>query len=248
MDVDRYIDVDTIDGCPIVSLLAGTTLAHGRLSTLTSYRSEGTGALVIVYLLNRLTAYLRLPSPPSVKHYCDNQGLVLQVNRLKSSAPSWWWNDVTDADILSEIAHQARGLDHTFVWEKGHPERRMRRDEWSPSEWSNFLADGLAAEAWQRPNAMGSSSQFAPQLPHAASLALHLPDGSIHGNIKRILPPIITTAQGRQQLARYIHYTAEQLDEIDWDLLQICSTSFTSTALARFHFCKAFNNQWYTEA
>ena len=95
---------------------------------------------------------------------------------------------------------------------------------------------------------MGSSSQFAPQLPHAASLALHLPDGSIHGNIKRILPPIITTAQGRQQLARYIHYTANQLEEIDWDLLQICSTSFTSTALARFHFCKAFNNQWYTEA
>ena len=31
---------------------------------------------------------------------------------------SWWWNDVTDADILSEIAHQARGLDHTFIWEK----------------------------------------------------------------------------------------------------------------------------------
>ena len=104
-------------------------------------------------------------------------------------------------DILSEIAHQARELDHTIVWEKGHPEQQKRREDWSPSEWGYFLADSLAAEAWEHPDAMGSSSQFAPQLPHAASLALHLPDGSIHGNIKRVHPPIITSAQGCQQLA-----------------------------------------------
>jgi len=29
-----------------------------------------------------------------------------------------WWHDVTDADILSEIAHQARDINHVFVWEK----------------------------------------------------------------------------------------------------------------------------------
>ena len=35
---------------------------------------------------------------------------------------------------------------------------------------------------------------------------------------------------------------------MDWELLQNCSVSFTSSALARFHFCKAFSNQWYTDA
>jgi len=127
---------------PIMALLAGTTLAHGRLSKLSSYWSEGTGALVIVYLLNQLTAYLQLPLPPAIIHYCDNQGLVQQVDKLKLMAPAWWWNNVTKADILAKIAHQAQGTNHTFVWEKGHPERHKERTKWSPSEWGDFLADG----------------------------------------------------------------------------------------------------------
>ena len=63
---------------------------------------------------------------------------------------------------------------------KGHPERRKKREEWTPpppSEWGNFFADGLATGAWERLDAMGSSSQSAPQLPNAASLALRLPEG-----------------------------------------------------------------------
>jgi len=134
------------------------------------------------------------------------------------------------------------------MWEKGRPERRKERRKWSPSEWGNFFADGLATEAWEHPEAMGSSSQIAPQLPNVSSLMLHLPDGSLHGNIKRTLPPIITAANGRRQLARYIRYDNEQLEEVDWDLLQICSNSFTSSALARFRFCKSFNIQWFTDA
>jgi len=47
----RDLEVEQQDS-PILVLLAGTTLAHGRLSTLLSYRSEGSGALVLVYLLN----------------------------------------------------------------------------------------------------------------------------------------------------------------------------------------------------
>jgi len=75
VEVGCAIDVITHEP-PIMALLAGTTLAHGRLSTLSSYRSEGAGALVIVYLLNQLTAYLQLPLPPALIHFCDNQGLV----------------------------------------------------------------------------------------------------------------------------------------------------------------------------
>ena len=243
----RDLEVDQRDS-PIMILLAGTTLAHGRLSTLSSYRAEGSGALVIVYIMNQLKTFLHLHSPPKVTHNCDNQGLVKQVNRLKASSPAGWWHDVTDADILSEIAHQAREINHVFEWEQGHPERRYKQEHWTPSEWGNHFADGLAAEAWDRTDAMNSSQRFAPKLPHASSLSLHLQDGSLHGNIKRALPPIITAYDGRKQLAKYIHYTEAQLEEVDWELLQLCSQNFTSTALARFHFCKAFNNQWYTEA
>mmetsp|Transcript_2061 Transcript_2061/g.3285 ORF Transcript_2061/g.3285 Transcript_2061/m.3285 type:complete len:86 (-) Transcript_2061:176-433(-) len=73
---------------------------------------------------------------------------------------------------------------------------------------------------------MCSSSQFAPKLPHAASLTLHLPDGSLHGSIKRVLSPIITAANGRQQLAHYIHYDNDQVKEVDWELLQLRMLNF----------------------
>ena len=151
---------------------------------------------------------------------------------MKSTAPAGWWHNVTDADILSEIVHQAWGITHISVWEKGHPERWKKQIDWTPLEWGNHLSDGLAAEAWERPNSMRSSSQFAPQLPNASSLTLHLQDRSLHGNLKRALPPIITAINGRSQLARYIHYNNVQLEEVNWELLQLCSPNFTSTALA----------------
>ena len=34
----------------------------------------------------------------------------------------------------------------------------------------------------------------------------------------------------------HIHYSDEQLHKMDWELLHLCSTSFTSSALALFHF------------
>ena len=69
-EVEREVpcDVEAYEGSSIVVLLSDTTLAHGRLSTLSSYRAACTGALVIVYLLNRLQAYLQLPTLPTVKH------------------------------------------------------------------------------------------------------------------------------------------------------------------------------------
>ena len=45
--VYRDLEVEQRDS-PILVLLAGNTLAHGRLSTLSSYCSEGSGALVLV--------------------------------------------------------------------------------------------------------------------------------------------------------------------------------------------------------
>ena len=46
---------------------------------------------------------------------------------------------------------------------------------------------------------------------------------------------IINATRGRQQQARYTHYSAEQLESVDWELIQHCSPQFTSSALARFH-------------
>ena len=92
------------------------------------------------------------------------------------------------------------------------------------------------------------SKPCAPIMPHAQSLQVQLPDGIISGKMKQNLPPIINTKIGLQQLARYIHYSKEQMNNIDWPNYHIASKSLTSTALSRAHACKSFNNQWYTDA
>ena len=126
--------------------------------TLSSYHAECMGALVIVYLLNRLQAYLQLPAITTVEHYCDNKGLVTQANCLMASAPDWWWHNVTDANLLAEFAHRAAGIQYVFEWERGHPER-SRKDpkDYTPSEWGNVIADGLALKVWDSPDARNSS-------------------------------------------------------------------------------------------
>ena len=86
------------------------------------------------------------------------------------------------------------------------------------------------------------TTSSAPMMPHAQSLQVQLPDGTISGKIKQNFTPFITTNIGLQQLARYIHYSEEQMKHIDWANYHIASKSFTSTALSRAHACKSFNN------
>ena len=92
------------------------------------------------------------------------------------------------------------------------------------------------------------SNPCAPIMLHAQSLQVQLPDGTISGKIKQNLPPIINTKIGLQQLARYIHYSEEQMNNIDWPNYHIAFKSLISTPLSRAHACKSFNNQWYTDA
>ena len=216
---------------------------------MSSYRAEGTGLLIIPFLAAQLMKYLNLNSLPQINHNCDNQELIVKVKSMLPTKRAWWWNDVTDSDLICETLHWGQQIQWNPRWERGHPERRIAdRRLWSNSEWGNHFADSLAGEAWDLHPTQYQHNPYAPILPHAQSLQLQLPDGTINGKIKQHLPSIINTRVGIQQLARYIHYSEEQLNLIDWDNYQISSKAFTSTALSRAHACKAFNNQWYTDA
>ena len=84
-------------------------------------------------------------------------------------------------------------------------------------------------------------------MPHAQSLQVQLPDGTISGKLKQNLPPIINTNISLQQLAQYIYYSEEQMKFIDWANYHITSKSFTPTGLSQAHACKTFSNLWYTD-
>lgn len=85
-------------------------------------------------------------------------------------------------------------------------------------------------------------------IPHTQSLQIQLPDGTINGKINQNLPPIINTDISLLQLARYLYYSKEQMELIDWACYHIASKTFTSTALFRAHASNSFNYLWYVDA
>ena len=95
---------------------------------------------------------------------------------------AWWWNDVTDADLICETLHWGQKIQWTPRWERGHPERRLPdRRTWSYSEWGNHFADSLAGEVWNHDPTHYRSNPCDPILPHVQSLQVHLLDGTISG-------------------------------------------------------------------
>ena len=176
--------------------------------------------------------------------------LITSISELwLSDTWAWWWYDVTYIDLIRETLHWVQKIQWTPRWERGHPERRIRdRSKCSYSELGNHFADRLAVEMWNGNPMHCQINLCSPIMPHAQSLQVQLPDGTISGKIKQNLSPIINTTIGLQQLARYIHYSEEQMNIIDWANYHNASKSFTYTALSRAHACKSFNNQWYTDA
>ena len=51
----------------IVVLTCGTKIVHGRFESISSYRAEGTGLLIIPFFAAQLMNYLNLSSPPQIK-------------------------------------------------------------------------------------------------------------------------------------------------------------------------------------
>ena len=72
----------------------------------------------------------------------------------------------------------------------------MKQVHIKTSEWGNHFADGLAGEAWNLDPMQYRNNPRAPILPHAQSLQVQLPDGTISGKIKQHLPSTINTKVG----------------------------------------------------
>merc|ERR1712127_459838 len=107
------------------------------------------GLLIIPFLAAKLQNYLNLVSLPQINHNCDNQELIVKVKSMLPTKRAWWWNDVTDSDLICETLHWGQQIQWNPRWERGHPERRIAdRRLWSNSEWGNHFADSLAGEAW----------------------------------------------------------------------------------------------------
>ena len=67
---------------PIVILTCGTKIVHGSFESITSYHAEGTGLLIIPFIVAHLMKFLRLDSPPHIAHNFGNQELIVKVKSM----------------------------------------------------------------------------------------------------------------------------------------------------------------------
>ena len=116
-DADFHIltAADDAPASPIVVLTCETKIVHGHFDSITSYRAEGTGLLVILFLAAHLLTFLNLDSPPQINHNCDNQELIVKVKSILPPKWDWRWYDVTDSYLICETLHWdiALGTDDT---------------------------------------------------------------------------------------------------------------------------------------
>ena len=87
---------------PIVVLTCGTKIVHDHFDPIISYRAEGAGLLLILFLVAHLMTFLNLYSLPQINHNCGSQELIVKVKSMLPANQDWWWYDVTDSDLICE--------------------------------------------------------------------------------------------------------------------------------------------------
>ena len=75
-------DDDDAPASPFVVLTCGTKIVHGHFDSISSYHAEGTGLLIIPFLVAHLMTFLNLDSPPQINHNCDNQECIVKVESM----------------------------------------------------------------------------------------------------------------------------------------------------------------------
>ena len=74
---------------PIVVLTCRNKIVHGRFDSITSYRAECAGLLIISFLVAYLMTFLNLDSLPQIHHSCDNQELIVKVKSMLPTKRAW---------------------------------------------------------------------------------------------------------------------------------------------------------------
>ena len=132
--------------------LSGGGLVHGHQSLLSSTRAEHVGVLSL------LTALSEWPGLRDVfdghEHRCDNKGVHDRMDHGSWGDDSVYtpedWARFNDPDVHAESEAQREkvGLQSQILWHRGHPERRLVRDQWSVHDTAIFAVDALAEEQY----------------------------------------------------------------------------------------------------
>ena len=118
-------------------LLTGGGVCSLCWGGLDSYRTESYGILSVLVALHR-------HAHRGLTIWCDNSAVVRVVERLQLGGKI----PKRCSDIWTEIQQWlGRWGDRVDVqWTRGHVEKRKKKEDWTPTDWGNYLSD-LVAEA-----------------------------------------------------------------------------------------------------
>ena len=146
-----------------------------------------------------------------IRWICDNSGAVSTYGSHRG-LDMRRWQKLENRDIwgyLKTWHHKPLRRRTTVAWHRGHPERRMKSDRYSPDDWLNVWADEIAGHSYSRPSNTCKPWLLANAHPIVVCYDEHVLTGSVPTTISKY----IGRANGMTYSTTHSHIT--DLTKID---------------------------------
>jgi len=197
-------------------------LAPSPVEDMHSRRAEAFGILAaLIFIQHYLSCYPPVPASTTLTCYCDNLGVITNVNSFRdddNSCPNETTNNDRDLIIvISEVTDRCQPLELQFMYVKGHQDTKADRPLTIP-ELHNVACNKLAKD-YVNSTPYFSTSLATPEF-EAAQPHLHI-DG------KTICRKFITTLRHQaafpdyeQYLCDKFNWTPDDTKQIQWGIMK----------------------------
>jgi len=202
-------------------LWRGQGLAPGPAEDMHSGRAEAFGILAaLTFIQYYLSCYTPLPDATTLTCFCDNLGVITNINTYRDDAiprPNDATSDDRDLIIaISDIADKCQPLELQFQYVKGHQDTKADRPLTLP-ELHNVACDKLA-KAYVKTTSYLSTSLATPEF-EAAQPHLNVAGKTICRKFLAALREQAAHPEYDQYLRQKFNWTKEDAKQINWEAL-----------------------------
>ena len=203
-------------------LWRGQGLAPGPVEDMHSGRAEAFGILAaLIFLQHYMSCYPPVPDTTTLTCYCDNLGVITNVNSYRDdviSRPNETTNDDRDLIIaISELADRCQPMELQFMYVKGHQDTKADRPLTIP-EIHNVTCDKLAKD-YVKSTTYLSTSLATPEF-EAAQPHLQIAGKNICRQVIAALREQTASPEYDQYLCDKFNWTKEEVNQIHWETLK----------------------------
>jgi len=203
-------------------LWRGQGLAPGPVEDMHSGRAEAFSILAaLTFIQHYLSCYPPVPATTTLTCYCDNLGVITNVNSFWDdgiSRPNETTNNNRDLIIaISELTDRCQPLELQFMYVKGHQDTKADRPLTIP-ELHNVACDKLAKD-YVKSTPYLSTSLVTPDF-EAAQPHLHIAGKTICRKFIAALRDQAASPDYNQYLSNKFNWTPDDAKQIQWESMK----------------------------